>query len=110
MLAISIRPYYLPREFSHILYNYTVYIPDKSIAKPGSEELSAFIHEVEAPDAFIVVNGDFKYGSLKGTGSQFYQHVKCPTRGEATLDLCYTKVKESYTYTLLNSLGESDHN
>ena len=49
-------------------------------------------------------------GALRKTGSQFYQHVKSHTRGDAILDLCYTNVKEAYTDTSLNGLGESDHN
>ncbi|KAJ8020273.1 hypothetical protein HOLleu_39827 [Holothuria leucospilota] len=95
MLTVSIRPYYLPREFSHVLL-YTVYIPDKSAAKAGSQELGAVIHElkVESPEAFIVVNGDFNHGTLKRSGSAFYQHVNCLTPGDIILDLCYSNIKD----------------
>ncbi|KAJ8047182.1 hypothetical protein HOLleu_06113 [Holothuria leucospilota] len=111
MLTVSIRPYYLPREFSHI-FHCTIYIPNQHAAQAGNEELSVAIHElqVESPDAFFIVNGDFNHGALMNTGSQFYQHVKSFTRGSAILDLCYTNVKEAYTDTPLNGLGQSDHN
>ena len=89
----------------------TVYIPDKTVAKAGSQELSSIIHELEvdSPDAFIVINGDFNHGSLKRPGSSYYQHVDCPTRGEATLDLCYSNVRDAYTATQLPNLGAADH-
>ncbi|KAJ8028790.1 hypothetical protein HOLleu_31125 [Holothuria leucospilota] len=111
MLTVSIRPFYLPREFSHVLLC-TIYIPDKSAAKAGSQELSAALHEleVESPDAFIVVNGDFNHGTLKRSGSAFYQHVNCSTRGDTILDLCYSNIKDAYIAHRLPNLGEADHN
>lgn len=65
--------------------------------------------EAKAPDALIVVNGDFNHGSMKHPGLRFYQHVNCPTRGESTLDLCYTNVKDAYVSSQLTKLGEADH-
>ncbi|PIK33982.1 hypothetical protein BSL78_29199 [Apostichopus japonicus] len=110
MLTVSVRPFYLPREFSHVLVC-SVYIPDKSVAKAGSAELIKAIQDLEAkaPDALIVVNGDFNHGSMKHPGLRFYQHVNCPTRGESTLDLCYTNVKDAYVSSQLTKLGEADH-
>jgi hypothetical protein len=37
-LAVSLRPYYLSHEFPHVIHYCTVYIPDKSVAKNGSED------------------------------------------------------------------------
>ncbi|KAJ8035006.1 hypothetical protein HOLleu_22078 [Holothuria leucospilota] len=94
--------------FTVVHYQYT----QSTLVKGGSEELIGVIHElqVESPDVFVIVNSDFSHGSLMKTGSQFYQHVKSYTPGDAILDLCYTNLKEAHTDTPLNGLGESDHN
>ncbi|PIK51595.1 hypothetical protein BSL78_11519 [Apostichopus japonicus] len=62
------------------------------------------------PYAFIVIDGDFNHTNLKKTGVHYYQHVNCPTREEATLDLCYSNVKDAYNAVSISPLGESDHN
>ena len=111
ILTVNIRPYYLPREFSHVIVN-TVYVPNRNVARPAAQELVNVLHELEAsaPDAFILVNGDFNHCSLNKTSLQYHQHVTCPTRGTATLDLCYSKVKNAYTSIQLPKLGSADHN
>ncbi len=38
-----------------------------------------------------------------------YQHVSCPTRGQNTLDHCYTQFKNAYNARSLPALGKSDH-
>ena len=111
MLVVNLRPYYLPREFSHVVM-VTVYVPHRQVAKPAAQELVNIIHELEtrSPDALFLVNGDFNHCSLNKTSLQYYQHVNCPTRGDATLDLFYSNVKEAYTSYQLPKLGRADHN
>ncbi|KAG1655028.1 hypothetical protein GQR58_024747 [Nymphon striatum] len=109
ILTVSIRPYYLPREFSHIVMM-TIYIPHQRVATQAAVELCQAIQHIEssAPNAFICINGDFNHCNLKKSGFKYHQHVTCPTRGQNTLDLCYTNVKDAYVASGLPKLG--DHN
>ena len=111
ILTVSLRPYYLPREFSHVIHS-TIYIPDRKVAKHGEDELFSAIQDIErqSPDALHIIDGDFNHGSLKRCNSRYYQHVNCNTRGNARLDLCYSNVKDAYTCKALPKLGDSDHN
>ena len=64
-LTINLRPYYLPREFSHLIL-LTVYIPHRNVAKAAAQELVNVIHDLEtkSPDALFLVNGDLNYSSF----------------------------------------------
>lgn len=110
-MTVSLRPYYLPREFSHVVCS-TIYIPNRSVAKQGANELCSAIHDIERsnPDALVIINGDFNHASLKKSSVQYHQYVNCPTRGTATLDLFYSNVKGAYTASPLSQLGQADHN
>ncbi|KAJ8046472.1 hypothetical protein HOLleu_05150 [Holothuria leucospilota] len=111
ILTVSLRPYYLPREFSHIIIH-TVYVPHRSVAKPATLELVDIIDQFEssAPDAFTIINGDFNHCDLRKSSVHYYQQVKCATRDTATLDLLYTNVKDAYLSIQLPKLGKADHN
>ncbi len=39
----------------------------------------------------------------------FHQHISCPTRGQNTLDHCYTQFKNAYKARSLPAFGKSDH-
>ena len=97
-LTVSLRPYYLPREFSHIVYN-TIYVPNRNVARPAAQELCEIIDNIEtsSPDALVLINGDFNYCSLKKTSVKYHQHVTCATRENVTLDMFYSNVKDAYT-------------
>ncbi|XP_071843761.1 uncharacterized protein [Apostichopus japonicus] len=111
ILTVGLRPYYIPREFSHVIH-LTVYIPNRNVARDAAKDLSTVIQDLEIahPYAFIVIDGDFNHTNLKKTDVHYYQHVNCPTREEATLDLCYSNVKDAYNAVSISPLGESDHN
>ena len=89
ILILSLRPYNLPREFSHVILC-TVYVPDRTVDKPAAIEISQVMQDIEssAPDALILINGDFNHCKLLNSGVTYYQHVDCPTRGSVTLDNC----------------------
>ena len=57
---VSMRPYYLPREFSHVI-KHTVYVPRRNFAKASMSELLDVIGRFESSafDAFTVINGCF---------------------------------------------------
>lgn len=59
MLTLGMRPYYLPREFSHVL-TVAVYVPPSANATEAAETIAQHVHELQtrSPDAFILVTGD----------------------------------------------------
>ena len=84
-LMISWRPHHLPREFSTVFF-VAVYIPPQTDAgtKTAMNELYSAISKQENAhtEATLLVAGDFNAGKLKSVLPNFYQHVKCATRGE----------------------------
>ena len=89
---------YLPQEFSHVVLS-TVYVPQRNMATEAAREFTEVIHDLQqaAPDAFMLINGDFNHRSLGKSSVRLYQHVTRSTRGQATLDLCYSNVEDAYT-------------
>ena len=110
-VAVGIRPYYIPREFSHVIV-YTVYIPPSADATTASEELYRSVSAAleTHPNSLLLINGDFNHASLSSTLPTFTQYVKCHTRENKTLDLLYANIKGAYTSAPLPPLGRSDHN
>ncbi|XP_078000927.1 uncharacterized protein LOC144453491 [Glandiceps talaboti] len=113
-LTLSLRPYYLPREFTQVLLT-TVYVPPSANANSAVDEISNIIHDLDTspssdPDAIHVINGDFNHSSLKTSNNSYYQHVSCSTRKDKTLDLCYTNIRDTHKSHQLALLGRSDHN
>ncbi|KAK1795637.1 hypothetical protein P4O66_001130 [Electrophorus voltai] len=83
LLALKFHPFYLPREFTSVIIN-TVYIPPQA-------------------------NMDTALANLKRAVPNLYQHVTFPTRGNRTLDYCYTPYKDSYKALAQPPFGKSDH-
>ncbi|KAI3353602.1 hypothetical protein L3Q82_020120 [Scortum barcoo] len=88
----SIRPYYLPREFSHVIAITNDVHPSLGQRRDAACEL---LHSVVAqlqtgqqhPQAFLLITGDFNHASLSATLPNFHQYVNCCTRDNKTLDL-----------------------
>lgn len=111
LLVVSCRPYYLPREISHVVL-IVVYIPPSATGKLATDIISRTTHELQrsSPDALFIITGDFNHCSLSAVLPSFRQMVKCPTRGKKTIDLFYTNIKDSFVSSALPPLGQSDHN
>ncbi len=109
-LSIICCPFYLPREFSSIIVT-AVYIPpqaDTSLALSKlHDELSGYINK--HPDAACIITGDFNKANLRKVIPNLQQHIFCPTRGQNTLDHCYTQFKNAYKARSLPAFGKSDH-
>ncbi len=103
-------PFYLPREFSSIVVS-AVYISpqaDTSLALSIlHDKLSGYINI--HPDTACIIAGDFNKANLKKVMPNFHQHISCPTRGQNTLDHCYTQFKNAYKAHSLPAFGKSDH-
>ena len=81
---ISCRPHYLQREFSSIFF-VAVYLPPQTDAgsKTALNKIDRAISKQDNshPDVVLLVSGDFNAGQIKSVLLNFYQHVKCATRG-----------------------------
>lgn len=85
LLVIRIRLYYLLREFTSVIA-ITVYIPPSGKADVVISSVTAPL-QTKHLGAFILI-----------------------TRDNRKLDLFYTNVRDTYTFTTLSPLGRSDHN
>lgn len=111
LLAISLQPYCLPREFSHMI-TICVYIPtraDTAIVCEMIHTESARL-KTQHPEAFMIISGDFNQATLDSTLAAFHQLVDYPTRNNRTTDFLYANVRDGYRVTPLPPLGKSDHN
>ena len=102
MLAVSLRPYYMPREFSHAIV-VCVYIPTRATVEVACDTIYSVIAELQTqhPEAFIAISGDFNHVTLDSTLPAFHQFVSCPTRKNRTIDLMYANVRDAYKATPL---------
>ena len=109
-ISIKCRPFYLPREFNCVFITAT-YIPPDANASMALTKLHDCISKQlnSEPDAVHIVAGDFNHADLKSVLPKFYQHVKCATREEKTLDKVYTNIKLAYKANALAHIGKSDH-
>ena len=107
LLAVGIRPYYLPREFTSAIV-IAVYIPPSADAAAASDVIHATASKLQTqhPNAFMAITGDFNHASLDKVLPTFYQYVDCPTRDNKTLDLLYANVKDAYSATALPPLAD----
>ncbi|XP_070776873.1 MAX dimerization protein MGA a [Enoplosus armatus] len=91
LLAVSMRPYYLRREFT-----IAAYIP------PSADAACDILHSVtgrlqtQHPHALLLISEDFNHASPSSTLPTFTQYVTCRTRDNKMLDLFYANTKEAY--------------
>ena len=110
LIALSLRPFYLPREFG-IIYIVLVYVPPTANTNVTTEGIVDLVHDVQtrSPDAPVVILGDFNKCNLNADLPTFYQYVSCPTREKRTLDLCYCNITGAYIAHVKPPIGSSDH-
>ena len=111
LLAISLRPFHLPREFPQI-FIILVYIHPKAKASVATEHVKNTLNRLESvsPDAPKFLMGDFNHCSLDKSLKGFDQYIDCPTRFGKTLDKCYGCIPNAYRAVPLPPLGSADHN
>ena len=65
LLAVSLRPYYLPREFTCAVA-IVVYIPPAADADTACEAINSVTAKIltQHPNAFVAISGDFNHASL----------------------------------------------
>ncbi|KAK3508186.1 hypothetical protein QTP70_016045 [Hemibagrus guttatus] len=110
LVAVGLRPHYMPREFSH-----TILITVCILPSVNSVRTCDLLHSVTArlqirhPDTLYLISADFNHAYLTKTFPTFTHYVDCPTRGYRTLDLMYSHVKGAYSSSAFPPLGRSDH-
>jgi len=110
LLAVGMRPYYLPREFTSAIV-VVVYVPPSADAEEAVDTIHSTVSALlnHQPGAFMAITGDFNHTTLDKALPTFHQYIDCPTRNNKTLDLLYANTKDAYSATALPPLGRSDH-
>ncbi len=104
------RPFWLPRDFTAIIIT-AVYIPPQANTDQALKELYRNIseQETEHPDAAFVITGDFNKANFRTIAPKYFQHVTINTRGDRTLDHCYTPFRDAYKSLPRPPFCKSDH-
>ena len=110
-LSVSIRLFYLPREFTKVIVC-CVYVPLSASVNTAAALISRSVSCLKNsyPDAAVFVLGDFNSCQLDSVMPSFQQFVTCHTRRQRTIDLCYGNVKDADTSLPRPPLGRADHN
>ncbi len=104
------RPFWLTREFTAIIIT-AVYIPPQANTDQALRELYRNISEQETahPDAAFIITRDFNKANFRTIAPKYFQHVTINTRGDRTLDHCYTPFRDAYKSLPRQPFGKSDH-
>ena len=110
-LTLSIRPFYLPREFTKVFIT-IVYIPPNANVKNAEQILHNIVIKTENdnPDAIKIVTGDFNSCQFDKCIPVYQQYINFATRDDKLLDLFYCNIPNAYITRKLHCLGISDHN
>ena len=89
LLAVSVRPFYLPREFTHVIV-IAVYMPPSAKADTACDTLLSVTTRLQTqhPQALFLISGDFNHAPPTSVLPTFTQYVTCTTRNNKTSVLC----------------------
>lgn len=110
LLCLSLRPFYLPRDYGNI-FICVVCIPPSGNAARAASCIADCVHQQlqNKPDAPIFILGDFNHCKLNSALPGFQQYVKNNTRGDTILDKCYGNADDAYVGKIRPLLSNSDH-
>lgn len=79
LLEVGLRPFYVPREFSHIVA-IIVYIPPQAVTAVACDDIHETVARIQTqhPSAFITIMGDFNNTALSSHLTGSVQYVDCP--------------------------------
>lgn len=111
MLTLSLRSFYLPREFPTLVLS-TVYIPPRANNNTAAEVAARCANRMQDkyPDAPVFILGDFNGCRLDNLLPSLHQYADTPTRRDNILDKCYGSIKDAYRAQTQPPLGSADHN
>lgn len=107
ILVVSIRPFYLPREFRQNTIILT-YIPGPDFEGAAARVAECY-NDALARSADQPVLGDVNSCDLSSHLPTLQQYVNCPTHLMRTLDKCYGNIQDAYKSVCQPALGKSDH-
>lgn len=110
-LSVSLRPFYLPREFPQLFFT-VVFIHPRANSTSERRVIADVTHRLDSlsPDAPKFILGDFNNCDLTKTLKTYNQYVTCPTTQNNTkLDLCYGTIPAAYKAKPMPSFGASYH-
>ena len=89
LITISLRPYYLPREFTNV-YTTTIHTPPNANVENVNNIINKHMNDMmtKSPDCIKILTGDFN-NSRDIIIPGLLQCMNCLTRGHATLDLVF---------------------
>ncbi|KAI5089695.1 integrin alpha-L isoform X2 [Silurus meridionalis] len=98
LLAASMRSYYLPRKFLHVIA-IAAYIYPSVDGESACDILHSAVNRLltQSPNALLIISVGFNHATPTSTLPTFTQYVSCHTRDNKTLDLFYASSKEAYT-------------
>ena len=111
LLTVSLRPFYLPREFPTVVISCVYVVPEANIniaAEMIAEDANAML--AKYPGAPLFILGDFNSCRLDRVLPSLQQYVDIPTRRGNILDLCYGNVSDAFRASSHPPLGRADHN
>ncbi len=111
ILTVSLRPYYLPREFPVVVVS-CVYVAPSANINTAAELIAGDANDKLAryPGAPLFILGDFNNCKLDCVLPSFQQYVDIPTRRANILDMCYGNVADAFRARSYSPLGAADHN
>lgn len=111
LLALSMRPTYLPREFGQLFF-VVVYVHPQANNMRTAAVIAECVDKlrVVSHDAPVFVLGDGNNCNLQTIMPDFQQYVTCHTRSNKILDKCYGNIKDAYRSVVKAPIGTSDHN
>ncbi len=88
-----------------------LYPPPQANTDQALKELYRNISEQETthPDAAFIITGDFNKANFRTIAPKYCQHVTINTRGDRTLDHCYSPFRDAYKSLPRPPFGKSDH-
>ncbi|KAK0155032.1 RNA-directed DNA polymerase from mobile element jockey [Merluccius polli] len=111
LLCLSLRPFYLPRDYGNIFIS-VVYIPPSGNAAIAASRIADCVHKQLQckPDAPMFILGDFNHCKMECALPGFQQYVTAATRKCNILDKCYGNITDAYASKIGPPLSNSDHN
>lgn len=107
LLAVGLRPYCPPLEFSHVV-TVVVYLPPSTVAVHTCDIFHSTELQTKHPRELIIINENLNHVSISKTLTTCTQYLDCKTRGNKTLDLLHANWKGAYNSHVLPPLGRSD--
>lgn len=111
LLSISLRPFYLPREFPQLFFT-IVYIHPQANTSAATQLIEEVTNRLDSlsPDAPTFILGDCNHCQVHNTLKTYEQYVTCPTTlNKSTIDLCYGTVPGAFKSLTMPPFGASYH-